>query len=818
MSTLTPVVISMKVFALLHTPVAPLQEIALTDVQGERVQVYDSTGRLYIDLPAQAEVRFRAGGTCGWQEVRVLDGDGKVVQQARFRLKAHTYVQDGSGEFARLLHLCQLEVSEWEMVLSWQGRVYRLFLSWLRDNTHVLKASRYFEPQVKDGIDLYRESQREDGMIWDFVVQREHAEHFWESMYTPMRFFWRSPDGKTCFVRMPVENDVEYLFVEAIYYAWQATGDDEWMKANLDAAVRAMHYSVTDPLRYSQKFGLLKRAYTIDTWDFLSTYDTIDGIGLCIAPDKTRFGVMFGDNTGYAMSCERLAQMLEYVGRNEEAQQYRRRAEQIRQRLNAIAWKGTHFQHHVPEDPSYVRDFGVKEQEQVSLSNAYSLNRNISHEQAVAIIRTYQKLRDNLPGGSPGEWYMIYPPFPKGWDRHAPLWEYMNGGVSPIVAGELAHGAFEHGYEQYAVDILRRVLQLAERTDGRIRFCYRGGGFEKPQRAFQPLDISAHANMSLTVPAAAGKQPWMNLDEEGNDLSAMPTGGQVFADVPFRVSDTCIGLNRQQGRVEVRIPVQRSFASLYLLHAVSNPPATGVCGTLSLTYEDGSEHTEYIHSPTNVSGWVFPQQPSQNARIAWTGRNKKWTRVGIVVSGFHNPHPDKTVTSIRLEAGHGSTTWAVLGITTSDAAVYFAPDIVSFGGPDHWAAAAVAYALVEGLAGVKDLHTTFREVLLAPRWTAAGEQQASVCIHYPASEGYVAYTYRHLPQENRITITLTGSGERAQIHLPLPRGATARSVRVEGGAHIPFSTTSVEHTPYVRFEVTLPAPATLHVEYTSGGS
>lgn len=818
MSTLTPVVISMKVFALLHTAVAPLQEIALTDVQGERVQVLDGVGRLYIDLPAQAEVRFRAGGACGWQEVRVLNADGQVVQQARFRLKAHTFLQDGSGEFARLFHLCQLSVSDWGMVMSWKGRVYRLFISWLRDNTHVLKASRYFEPQVKDGIDLFRSSQREDGMIWDFVTQREHAEHFWESMYTPMRFFWRSPDGKTCFVRMPVENDVEYLFVEALYYAWQATGDDEWMKANLDAAVRAMQYSVTDPLRYSQKFGLLKRAYTIDTWDFVSTYDTIDGIGLCISPDKTRFGVMFGDNTGYAMSCERLAQMLEHAGRREEAKQYRQRAQEIRQRLNTLAWKGTHFQHHVSEDPSFVRDFGVKEEEQVSLSNAYSLNRNISHEQAVAIIRTYQKLRDNLPEGSPGEWYMIYPPFPKGWERHAPLWEYMNGGVSPIVAGELAHGTFEHGYEQYAVDILRRVLQLAERTDGRIRFCYRGGGFEKPQRTFQPLDISAHANMSLTVPPQSGKQPWMNLDEKGNDLSALSLGEQVFEDIPFRLSDACIGLNRQKGHREVRIPIQRSFASLYLLHAVSNPPTTGVCGTLTLVYDDGSEHTEYIHAPTNVSGWVFPQQPSQNARIAWTGRNSKWTRVGVLVSGFNNPHPDKTVAAIQLEAGHGSATWAVLGATTSDAPVYFAPHIVSFGGPDEWAAAAVAYALIEGLAGVKDVHTTFREVLLAPRWTAAAEQQASVCIHYPASEGYVAYTYRHLPQENKITITLTGSGERARLHLPLPHEAKATGVRVDGNAPVPFTTTSVEGTPYVDIEVALPAPTTLHVEYTTGGS
>lgn len=818
MSTLTPVLISMRVFALLHSPVAPLQEVVLTDMQGERVQVFDGMGRLYVELPVQAEVRFHAGGACGWQHIRVLDAEGKVNQQARFRLRAQTFLQDSSGEFSRLFHLCRLGVSDWEMVLPWQGRVYRLFLYWFRDNTHVLKASRYFEPQVKDGIDLFRQSQREDGMIWDFVTGREHAEHFWESMYTPMRFFWRSPDGKTCFVRMPVENDVEYLFVEALYYAWQATGDDEWMKANLDAAVRAMHYSVTDPLRYSQKFGLLKRAYTIDTWDFVSKYDEIDGIGLCISPEKTRFGVMFGDNTGYAMSCERLAEMLEHVGRREEAIQYRQQALEIRQRLNAIAWKGTHFQHHVPEDPSFVRDFGVNEEELVSLSNAYSLNRNLSHEQAVAIIRTYQRLRDNLPEGSPGEWYMIYPPFQRGWERHMPIWEYMNAGVSPIVAGELAHGAFEHGFEQYAVDILRRVLRLAERSNERIHFCYRGGGFEKPKRTFQPMDISAQTNMSLSVPPATGREPWMFLDEEGIDISSMPRGEQVFEEIPFILSDVCIGLSRQKELNEVRLPVHRPFASLYLLHAVSNHPATGVCGTLTLAYDDGSEHTEYIHSPTNVSRWVFPQMPSQNARIAWTGSNKKWTHVGLTVSGFNNPHPEKTVAAVRLEVGHGSTTWAVLGVTASDAPVYFTPGIVSFGGPDQWAAAAVAYALVEGLAGVKDIRTAFREVLLAPRWITADEKQASVCIHYPASEGYVAYTYRHSPEEKTIAVTLTGSGERAKVHLPLPRGAAAKTVRVEGGASVPFTTTSVEGTPYLDFEVSLSAPITLHVEYTSGGS
>ncbi|MEJ5252985.1 MAG: hypothetical protein WHX60_13970 [Armatimonadota bacterium] len=812
MSPIAPVVLSLTLPAVLGPSVAPLQEVVLTDVRGARVQVFDALGRRYVDMPAQGEVRFRAGGACGWHEVRVLDASGEVLASTRFRLKAQTSIQHPSGEFTNLLRLCVLSLANREVAVLWRDRIYRLFISWLRDNTHVLKAVRYFEAHVKDGIDLFRESQRDDGMIWDFVTYRNHAEHFWESLYTPLRFFWRTGQDDICFVRMPVENDVEYLFVEALYYAWQATGDDEWMKSNLSAAMRALEYSLNDPLRYSQKFGLLKRAYTIDTWDFLSVYDTIDEIGLCISPE-TRFGVMFGDNTGYAMSCERLAEMLEHVGRGEEAKKYRQRATDIRQRLIQIAWSGTHFRHHVSEHPEFQRDFGVNEAEQVSLSNAYSLNRNISQEQCQAIIRTYQRLRDSLPAGSPGEWYMIYPPFPRGWERHAPLWEYMNGGVSPIVAGELAHGAFEHGFEQYGVDILRRVLRLAQQTDGRIRFCYRGGGFEQPKRSFQSVAITEVSGMSLTVPPAPGKLAWMNLPEQGNDLHEMPQGEQTFAHIPFVLGSACIGLNSQWGQREVVLPVNATFASLYLLHAGNKPGTGGLCGMLTFVYDDGSEHTEYIHVGTNVSGWVFPQQPSRDSRIAWTGRSSKWARVGVVVTGFNNPHPERRVASIRLQAVPNGSSWAVIGVTTSDAPVWFPPDAISFGGPDEWAAAAVAYALIEGLAGVKDRNTAFREVEIAPRWIAADEPQAEVCVHYPASDGYVAYSYHYLPEKRLIQLTVTGSGERARVRVPLPAGTRATAVRV-GEKSVPVVMEQIEDTPYAVFQLDSLLPAVVQIEYS----
>ena len=38
---------------------------------------------------------------------------------------------------------------------------------------------------------------------------------------------------------------------------------------------------------------------------------------------------------------------------------------------------------------------------------------------------------------------------------------YCNGGIMPLVGGELARAAFDHGFEAYGVDILRRYFALA---------------------------------------------------------------------------------------------------------------------------------------------------------------------------------------------------------------------------------------------------------------------------------------------------------------------------------------------------------------------
>ena len=62
------------------------------------------------------------------------------------------------------------------------------------------------------------------------------------------------------------------------------------------------------------------------------------------------------------------------------------------------------------------------------------------------------------------EWFSINPPFPDGifGDEKLVKGAYINGGIFPLVGGELAKAAFDHGYEKYADDILRRYYNMIE--------------------------------------------------------------------------------------------------------------------------------------------------------------------------------------------------------------------------------------------------------------------------------------------------------------------------------------------------------------------
>jgi len=321
---------------------------------------------------------------------------------------------------------------------------------WIRDYSDMLRVVKYIDDDIKSTVDHFAETQAANGRIFDYFTT------FPEKLPCE-RENW------TKYVRIPVEADVEYRFIKAAFLAWQASGDDQWIKSLLPKMEKALHYVLSHSWRWDKDFRLIKRAYTIDTWDFAYTAGAHDWLQFQIT-DDTFWGIMHGDNSGYYEVFRIMALLYEYFGDPVQARQWRKRANSLRENINKTCWNGKFYTHFVKLTP--VEISGVDESAQLSLSNPMDINRGVtSHGMACSIIREYIKRRKET--GAFAEWFSIDPPFPDGifGDRRLKRGAYVNGGIMPLVGGELAKAAFDHGFEEYGVDILKRYMSLISESN-----------------------------------------------------------------------------------------------------------------------------------------------------------------------------------------------------------------------------------------------------------------------------------------------------------------------------------------------------------------
>ncbi|HEY3594155.1 MAG TPA: hypothetical protein VGL13_09775, partial [Polyangiaceae bacterium] len=237
-----------------------------------------------------------------------------------------------------------------------------------------------------------------------------------------------------------------------------------------------------------------------------------------------------------------------------------------------------------------------------------------------------------------------------------------------------------------------------------------------------------------------------------------------------------------------------------------------------IEYEDGTKHARHLYRGNEVAGFWMPDHPPPAPgipamRIAWEGRNATCLRVGMSLFGMNAPDPAQKISRIRLEAAEDGAIWLIAGVTLGHDDMWLEPSELSYGIPDNWGAAAVTYALIEGLAGVVDEGVAFDRVLLAPRWAAAGTRDVTAHVTYPASSGYISYRYRHRPKEQRIELTVTGSGETAELSVLLPKTSTrAVGARVDGKKH-PMVAKTVRGSTYATLSVDLDAARQIEVTY-----
>ena len=121
-----------------------------------------------------------------------------------------------------------------------------------------------------------------------------------------------------------------------------------------------------------RKKFLVRRPYTIDTWDFAFTAGKHDWLQFQIN-DDTFWGYMHGDNSGYYEAFRILSLLFGYFGNKVLSEKWALNSAKLKDSMNTHCWNGKYYTHFVKITPVSVT--GVDEARQLSLSNPMDINR-----------------------------------------------------------------------------------------------------------------------------------------------------------------------------------------------------------------------------------------------------------------------------------------------------------------------------------------------------------------------------------------------------------------------------------------------------------
>lgn len=103
---------------------------------------------------------------------------------------------------------------------------------------------------------------------------------------------------------------------------------------------------------------------------------------------------------------------------------------------------------------------------------------------------------------------------------------------------------------------------------------------------------------------------------------------------------------------------------IWFLHSATYVPqkAGVVIAKYVLRYADGSQAVFPVRSGIEIGNWCGPVR-QKAAQVAWAGRNRPGLNVGIYLTSWTNPFPEKIIKSIDVVSGFSDAAIAVLGIT-----------------------------------------------------------------------------------------------------------------------------------------------------------
>jgi hypothetical protein len=578
---------------------APLDGITLTGSAppAAAIELRDGRGTAYARVPVEGgyQETLTVGCALGPQTAVLLSMHDDELAEVGFTVRAETRIETDAPAWDELWDRLTDYLRTRRRTRKVGGREVPYYVSWVRDNVHTMKAFKYWDPDVGSYEELFLAGQNPgNGMIGDYLYRRGRRAHEERREAFEDRYTWRSPSTGASYQRLPVEADLEYLLVEGVHTAWRARGDNLWLAEQLPRLERALSYAMTDPLRWSDEYRLVQRAYTIDTWDFkfygtrrrdFQTGEEVAEHVFNIHPETPRC-IMHGDNSGMFQACRQMAEMYAAVRNDARSSHWAGLAEQFRRNTNRACWNGRYYDHWVPVTPLEKDTGGVDGTKMLSLSNPYDINRGLpDHEQAVAIIDEYRRIRRETRDEYMAEWFSIYPWFPEGFNGTEPG-QYVNGGILTIVAGELAKAAFRHGREAYGADILERVHSLLREPAG--------GEGDGRRRSPLPCTFTPTGEVSHGIPDEWGQAAVVSAIMEGlagirdratefEDASIAPrwaaTGaGRATATARYGASDGYASYRYRHQPARRQIRLQVTGSGRVMRFHVLLPPDSVVAG------------------------------------------------------------------------------------------------------------------------------------------------------------------------------------------------------------------------------------------------
>jgi len=406
-------------------------------------------------------------------------------------------------ELGCLMQTLRNTICEERSLVFVDGKKMMCNKNWIRDHVHEMKAYRHWEYDLCSFLDFIIDNQREDGCFFELIKQFDDPH--WAFVSEKSSKFY--PVDNLALVRLEIEADIEYIVVEGAKYYFQVTGDKDWLEKRLPALEKGINYLTSGPDRWDAQHELVKRGYTIDTWDFTLApgFQTDRSIH-----EGVPMAIMHGDNSGAYQAMNQLAWMNRILGKEKQACQWEKRAEKLKGNMFKYLWNGRFFIHQLPVGCAPYDD---KESIRLSLSNTYDMNRGVTNiEQSRSIIEEYLARKDTT--SSFAEWFSIDPPYVGSFtEPHGPG-KYVNGAISPFTAGELAKAAFNNGYEEYGWNIITRLNEMIKR-DGSIYFLY------------SPYDSKPQGG----GPSAWGAAALLSAIDEG--LAGITDTGTLYSSIDF---------------------------------------------------------------------------------------------------------------------------------------------------------------------------------------------------------------------------------------------------------------------------------------------